>query len=151
MPDTGGDMVREQVEAVVRRLLEAHTVSNPASLEGLFAPGYVNHTGPGGQQSAEARRRQVMMFHAAAPDLRTQIDDLLVVGDTAVVRWTTRATFTGQSLETAFGPVEPRGQKIEFSGVNIIRTKGDQITEEWYYWEETKWLQQLGVAPRTSA
>src|SRR5262245_30700513 len=145
-----GNMAREQVEAVVRRLLEAHAASNAAAAEGLFATGYINHTGPGGQQSAEARRRQIMAFHAASPDLRSQIDDLLVIGDTAVVRWTTRATLTGRGLETAFGPVEPRGQKMEFSGVNIVRTNGDQITEEWYYWEETKWLQQLGVVARTS-
>ena len=142
-------MAREQIESVVRRLMEAHNVGNPALLEGLFAPGYVNHTGPGGQQNAQARRQQIAMLRAAAPDLRTQIDDLLVAGDTAVVRWTTRATITGQRLETAFGPVEPRGQKTEISGVNIIRTSGDQIAEEWYYWEEAKWLQQLGVARQT--
>jgi steroid delta-isomerase-like uncharacterized protein len=140
-------MPREQIEAVVRRLFEAHNQHNPALLEDLFASDYVNHAAAGGNRSADARRQEIAAYVAATPDLRTRIDDLMVVGDTAVVRWTTRATLTGARLQTRVGPVEPRGQKTEVSGVSVIRVSGDRIGEEWTYWDELSWLQQVGALP----
>lgn len=54
-------------EAVARRLIEAHNSHNVALLDNLFAPGYVNHSAPPGQQDAAARREQIRMYLEASP------------------------------------------------------------------------------------
>jgi SnoaL-like polyketide cyclase len=102
--------------------------------------------------ASRAPRGEGNRSRCSSPPRRTSTagSTSLVDGGTAAVRWTTHATITGAPVQTPLGPVEPRGQKTQLSGVNIIRTRGSQIAEEWIYWDQVSWLQELGAISKPS-
>ena len=140
-------MSPEANEVVARRLIEVHNTKDFATLDELFAPNYIDHTAPPGQNDAAARKQRIIMYCTAAPDLHCAIDEVIASGDKVVLRWTTRATHTGAPLQTPLGEVMPAGRQTAVSGVNVLHIADGRIAEEWSYWDEVAWLQQLGALP----
>jgi SnoaL-like polyketide cyclase len=66
------------------------------------------------------------MFHAAIPDLRVMIEDMVAEGDKVAVRRSYQGTQQGQ----LFG-VPPTGRPFQISGYSIFRLVEGKITEHW--------------------
>ncbi len=79
----------------------------------------------------------------AFPDMKMTILSAAVKGDMAYVHYNQKGTNTG-----AMGPDMPAtGKAIDMNGVDIIRFENGKAVEHWGYWDETKMMQQLGLAP----
>ena len=109
----------------VRRLLAAFAAADGAAMDRLLAPGFVAHGLPTGTD-AEAMRTCAVALHAALPDCASTVDDVIAEGDRVAVRYTTRATHTGE----LFG-VAPSGRAVTMTGIEIYRFNGARIAEYW--------------------
>ena len=66
-------------------------------------------------------------FKAAVPDLHVELlEQISAEGDKVVTRFVTRGTHTGD-----FQGKPATGNKIEFSGINIMRVADGKNIEEW--------------------
>ena len=79
-------------------------------------------------------------FRAAIPDLRAEIEELLVVNDRAVVRYIMMGHFTGR-----FKDLKGDGREISFRAVDIYRVQNGQISDNWHLEDNLSLMQQLGV------
>jgi predicted ester cyclase len=66
-------------------------------------------------------------FRAAIPDLRAEIEELLVVNDPSVVRYIFTGHFTG-----SFKDLKGDGGEISFRAVDIYRVQNGQISDNWH-------------------
>ena len=76
----------------------------------------------------------------ALPDLRAEIEQLLVVNDRAIVRYTFVGHFTG-----TFKDVKGDGRAISFRAVDIYRVQNGKISDNWHLEDNLSFMQQLGV------
>ena len=79
---------------------------------------------------------------AAFGETRSTIHQLVVEGDTAVVRWTWVGKHTG-TLPTLGVPAT--GKELELAGCTVYRFKDHKIVEQWEYSDLLGFMQQLGV------
>lgn len=79
-------------------------------------------------------------MRAAFPDLRTEIEDLVVDGDRLAVRWRS----TGRHTDTFMG-VPATGRPVEVSGATFARFDGDTVTEESVTFDSRQLLEALGI------
>jgi predicted ester cyclase len=95
---------------------------------------------PGRPQGVNGVLEASKNFRAAIPDLRAEIEELLVVNDRAVVRYTFMGHFTG-----TFKDAKGDGREISFRAVDIYRVQNGQISDNWHLEDNLSLTQQLGV------
>lgn len=79
-------------------------------------------------------------FHEAFPDIAFTVDDLIMADDSATVRWTAEGTH-----DQPFWGIDPTGNEIHLSGIDIVRLQDDQVSHVWTVYDSATLLQQLGV------
>jgi predicted ester cyclase len=82
------------------------------------------------------------VFRDAFPDLRFTAEDIIAEGDKVAARYTMRGTHQGE-----FMGVAPTGNRIEVTGIDIVRFEGGKMVEHWANSDELGMMQQLGVIP----
>jgi predicted ester cyclase len=65
-------------------------------------------------------------FRSAFPDVHATMEDEIIEGDKAVVRWTLIGTQKG-----SFGDLAPTGEPLKISGIDIFRIADGKIEELW--------------------
>jgi steroid delta-isomerase-like uncharacterized protein len=80
---------------------------------------------------------------AAFPDMETTYDVVATSGNTVVVEWRSRGTFSGE----AFQGVEPTGKQIESRGVDVMQIENDRIAHNTAYYDGMAFARQLGMMP----
>lgn len=80
-------------------------------------------------------------FRAAIPDLRTEIEDLLVVDHRAIVRQVMTGHFTGQYQE-----LKGDGRAVTARAVSIYRVQNGLISDNWHLEDSPTLTQQLSRA-----
>jgi predicted ester cyclase len=109
--------------------------------EAALAQNFVDRTLPSGRpQGLNGVLEASKNFRAAIPDLKAEIEELLVVNDRAVVRYTFMGHFTG-----TFKDVKGDGRDISFRAVDIYRVQNGQIFDNWHLEDNLLLMQQLGV------
>jgi steroid delta-isomerase-like uncharacterized protein len=83
----------------------------------------------------------------AFSDVRFAIDEMIVEGDTAVLRWTWEATHTGTSPSLG---IAATGKRISIVGCSVYYFRDGKIVKQWEYSDMLGMLQQLGVIPALS-
>jgi len=68
------------------------------------------------------------------------VEDLIVAGDTVVLRFTFRGTDTGGHMGRA-----PTGRTVEVWAVTIMHFEGDKVVREWIGADNLGLFTQLGV------
>ena len=124
-------MSTEQNKAVVRRFIEEIlTNQNPALVDELVAPDYVNHLVPGGR---EGFKQFLPMLSSAYPNLNLHysVDHLIAEGDYVVARITY--------------PVTNAGKEATGAGLSEYRVANGKIVEDWPPSGTVTLLQQVGV------
>lgn len=81
---------------------------------------------------------------AAFSDVRSTIDDMLVDGETAVLRWTWEGTHSDTSPSLG---IPATGKRVRFVGCSGYYFREGKIAEQWEYGDMLGLLQQLGVIP----
>lgn len=111
----------------------------------LVHPDFTAH-GAGGQdikQGPDGVIGMVKAWHAAMPDGRMTMDDIITEGDLSTIRMTWEATHTGQ-----FGEIPASGKRISVSSIGIDRVVNGKITEGWGELNMLGMLQQMGAIPQ---
>jgi predicted ester cyclase len=121
----------------VRRFVdEVWNGRNYEATADLYSESYSNPFGEGPSARIEPIRR----YHEAFPDLHLAVEDLIVAGDTVVLRFTFRGTDTGGYVGRA-----PTGRAVEEWAVTIMHFEGDKVVREWIGADKLGLFIQLGV------
>ena len=109
-----------------------------------LAPDFIDRTLPAGRpQGVEGPLAASRTFHAAIPDIRCDIEQMLVAGDRVVVHLHFTGHFTGR-----MGDTQGRGQSVDFVATDIYRIADGRIAENWHIEDNLSLLRQMGmVAP----
>jgi len=89
----------------------------------------------------EALGQLVLFYHLAFSEVQVTAEQIVVEGDTVVVRWTARGRNTGDLLG-----LPPTGRVAATSGVDVLRVADGRIVEGWVSWDTLSLLEDL-VAP----
>jgi predicted ester cyclase len=79
-------------------------------------------------------------FRAAIPDLRAEIEELVVMDHRAIVRHVLTGHFTGK-----FKELKGDGRAVSARAVNIYRVQNGLISDNWHHEEHPSLMQQLGA------
>ena len=77
----------------------------------------------------------------AFPDLHFTIEEQVTEGPRVAIRWHATGTHRGP-----LGPVSATGRSITVDGLIIDHLERGMVAERWEQWDQSRMLQQLGVA-----
>ncbi len=97
---------------------------------------------PGVPAGREGVKFLTGMLHAAFPDFRATIEDLIAEDDKVVIRMTWTGTHEGE-----FMGIPPTGSRVSFGVFDIVRIVDDMVVEHWGQMDNMGLMQQLGVVP----
>jgi steroid delta-isomerase-like uncharacterized protein len=134
--------LEEQNGEIVKRLYEEYNKGNIEIFKDLYAPdyGFYSPSNSPKPRSREETIESAKMIFRAFPDSVWNIEELLAGGDRVIVRFVYRGTH-----QEEFMGIPPTGNKIEVSGIIIIRIKNGKILEEWEDADSLGFMQQLGM------
>jgi len=143
--ETPEAMTEEEMKARVERDLEILNAGNLALVDELYAPEFVSHNYATNEEQVglDALKEGITSMRTTLPDINVTYDEIIIMGDKTVTRWTMTGTNTGP-LRASEGELPPTGKKIRLSGVTISRRVNEKIAEEWIYFNVLDMLIQLG-------
>ena len=137
----GQESAAQPVILAARRYAAFWNTGEERYAEAALAQNFVDRTLPPGRpQGLKGVLEASKNFRAAIPDLRAEIEELLVVKDRAVVRYIFAGHFTG-----IFKDLKGDGREINFRAVDIYRVQNGQISDNWHLEDNLSLMQQLGV------
>jgi predicted ester cyclase len=137
----GQEQAAQPTILTARRYAAFWNTGEPRYAEAALAQNFVDRTLPSGRpQGIKGVLEASKNFRAAIPDLRAEIEELLVVNDRAVVRYIFTGHFTGR-----FKDLKGDGRDISFRAVDIYRVQNGQIADNWHLEDNLSLMQQLGV------
>lgn len=135
---SSGDARRE---LITRAWAAAWDEGDVDALDRLLSPDYRRRADAEdhGQDLSEFKA-SITTTRSAFPDLVTTIDDVVVDGDRAAVRWHSSGTH-----ERPFLGVPPTHRQVRVSGATFARFAGDLVVEEFVTWDPRALLSALGI------
>lgn len=131
---------REVVQAALRYAAFWNSGDERYARQAL-AEDFIDRTLPKGRAQGVAGPLQASKtFRTAVPDLRAEVDDLVVAGDRVSVHLHFRGHFSGR-----FGEHQGRGQEVDFQAFDLYRVTKGRIAENWHLEDNLTLLQQLGL------
>src|SRR5947208_5565714 len=124
----GQEAAAQPVILAARRYAAFWNTGEARYTESALAQNFVDRTLPSGRpQGLKGVLEASKNFRAAIPDLRAEIEELLVMNDRAVVRYIFTGHFTG-----SFKNLKGDGREIRFRAVDIYRVQNGQISDNWH-------------------
>jgi predicted ester cyclase len=124
--------VSEENKAMVRRMVEGINAGEiEATVDELFAP-----------RAARRVKRLFGEFHAAFPDWREEVVELVAEGNTVAGRFRCSGTHLGEFLGEA-----PTGKKMDVQEVFFLRAEGGRFVDFWGLEDSLGRMRQLGLLP----
>jgi predicted ester cyclase len=138
---------REQAEAQImaaRRYGTFWNTGDEALARAALAPNFVDDTLPTGRpQGVIGPLAASKLIRLAIPDIRCEIEQMIVAGDRVVAHLRFRGHFTGR-----FGQIQGQGQTINFIATDIYRVADGRVAENWHIEDNLTLQQQLGLIPK---
>ena len=133
-------VVAEEIKAA-RRYATFWSNGKESMARAALSPDFVDRTLPAGRQQGIAGPITASaIVHAAIPDIRCDIEQLIVARDHVVVNLNFSGHFTGE-----FRGMQGRGQSIHFIATDIYRIADGRIAENWHLEDNLAFFEQLGV------
>lgn len=88
----------------------------------------------------EALLESFISFFRAFPDNYTNIENLFVDGEWAIVEWNGGGTFTGE-----LGEAQPTGKSFKLRGCGFFHIVEDKIRFQRGYFDRHTWFSQIGL------
>jgi steroid delta-isomerase-like uncharacterized protein len=132
----------EESKALARRFFdEVVNGRNLDAIDELVADDFVEHeVQPGMPTDKEAPRQFFGMLHAAVPDLRVEIEDLIAEGDKLAVRATARGTHQGELMG-----MPATGKPFEMNWIDIVQVRDGKAIAHWGVTDVAGMMQQVGL------
>ena len=133
----------DEMKAAARRFFqEVVSEGRLDVIPDLIAEDFVEHeTLPGAPEGRDAVAWFVTSFRGAVPDLRVEVDDLIVEDDKLVAR----STWSGTQEGELFG-IPATGRRFAMNVIDIVRFDGDRVVEHWGVSDVAGMMQQVGLA-----
>ena len=130
--------------AAMRRLYDLINAGEIDEFGELLADDFVEHEQmPGLEPSKDGVKQLFHMYRGAFPDLRMDVQDVLVSGDKAVARVRATGTHEGEFMGMA-----ATGRSVDVQLIDIIRFGDDGLAcEHWGVFDALALMQQLGAVP----
>jgi len=110
-------------------------------LDQALAPTFTDRTLPPGRpQGPSGPAFASKNFRAAVPDLRCDVEQLLVANDRAVAHLRFRGHFTG-----TFAGKSGSGAPVDFIATDILRITDGRVSDNWHIEDNLTFLQEIGV------
>jgi steroid delta-isomerase-like uncharacterized protein len=93
-------------------------------------------------QGIEGLKQYVWALHVGYPDIQFTVEQKIVEGDNAAVRWRCEGTHKGE-----FMGIPATGKRTQATGISTSRLEGGKIIENWVIWDALNLLRQLGIIP----
>jgi predicted ester cyclase len=144
-----GAAATDKVALAARRYAAFWQSGDPALARLALADNFTDRTLPAGRPQGLAGPLQAsQVFHAAVPDLRVAIEDMLVAGDRVSLRLHFTGRFTGV-FPTPQGELRGQGQAIDFHAFDLYQVDAQgRISDNWHLEDNLTLLRQLGVLPQ---
>lgn len=114
-----------------------------AWMDRFVAEDFVEHEAPPGMDATrEASRQLFTMTHAAFPDFRVTVLELLQEGDKVVARVTFSGTHQGE-----FMGMPASGNRVEWPVIDILQFRDDKAIAHWGLSDMTSAMTQMAAAP----
>ena len=128
-------------------LRNAYDLINAGDLDGfgaLIADDFVEHEdSPGVPPTKDGVLEFFRALRVAFPDLRMEVEDVIVGGDKAVARVRSTGTHQGE-----FMGIPSTGRGVDIQVIDIMRFDGaGLVCEHWGVTDTMSMMQQLGVVP----
>ena len=125
----------------MRRFVEEVINNGDYSVLGdLIHPNYVYRSPDQELHGPAAIVGLLTAYRTAFPDLNTEIDDLVIAGDKAVISITLTGTHEGDLMG-----IVATGKRVEVHGMVLSRFEDGKIVDEWEILDMLAMFQQLGV------
>jgi predicted ester cyclase len=109
-----------------------------------LAPTFVDNTLPTGRpQGVAGPLAASKPIRLAIPDIRCEIEQMIVAGDRVVAHLRFRGHFTGR-----FEQIQGQGQTINFIATDIYCVADGRIAENWHIEDNLTLQQELGLIPK---
>jgi predicted ester cyclase len=132
-------------KTVVRQIEEAWNANQLDKLDGLFVPGFVQHSAvPGLPATLENAKQMHQMSMQAMPDRKTEIMEMVAEGDRVVVRMRITGTNTGGFPWLG---VPANGNQVDVEWISIYTLKEGKVTGHRALMDLMGLMQQLGTIP----
>lgn len=105
-----------------------------------YDPHVALHGYPGDVQGLDGLRRFHEALWGAFPDARLTVEDLVVEGDRAALRYRLQGTHRGHYLGVA-----PTALRFDVEGLTLLRLADGRVVEEWHSPTELAIVRQLGA------
>jgi hypothetical protein len=136
----------KDIKTFERRFFEEQNKGKAATMaimDESYATNIVYHNGTGEDvRGLKDYKQYTNEAYNAFPDLHFTIDDLIVEGDKAVVRFTMTGTHKGVIMG-----ISPTNKKVTIWGIGIDRIVGGKVVESWERVDTLGLMRQLGVIP----
>lgn len=128
-------------EAVAREYASFWNTGNETLARDALAANFVDKTPPEGRkQGPEGAILASRAFRAAVPDLRCDVEQMIISGNRVVSHLHFHGTFTG-----TFGKLKGKGQKIDFIATDIYEIADGKIVANWHIEDNLTLMKQLGA------
>jgi steroid delta-isomerase-like uncharacterized protein len=97
---------------------------------------------PSPEHGLDGKRRAVLVYLHAFPDLNFTIEETIEQGNMVAVRWTARGTHRGRFMN-----IPPAGCPISVRGVSILTFQGEKVVRANYIWDVAGLLREIGLLP----
>ena len=138
-------MSTEENKDLVRRfqesMMEAIHTGNPDPVLATLHPDCAFEM-PGMPATVEDLVHMLPAFHAAFPDLRVTVGEMIAEGDKVAYRLTATGTHTGE-----FMGIPATGKRVTFTETHVDQIANGKIVRHDGDWDQIGLLQQLAVIP----
>ncbi|GLU46158.1 ester cyclase [Nocardiopsis ansamitocini] len=110
------------------------------ALDELHGPGYLRRNAESHPLDLDAFKASILATRSAFPDLTTTVDEIVIEGDRAAIRWHSSGTHQGALLG-----VPATRRLVRVSGATFARFEDGRITEEVVTWDPRTLLTALGI------
>ena len=128
-------------EAAARKYATFWNTGNETLARDALAVNFIDKTPPEGRkQGPEGAILASRAFRTAVPDLRCDVEQMIISGDRVVSHLHFHGTFTG-----TFGKLKGQGQKIDFIATDIYEVVDGKIAANWHIEDNLTLMKQLGA------
>lgn len=110
------------------------------ALDALLSPDYRRINSTGGVATLDEFKASITATRSSFPDLATVVDEIVIEGDSAAIRWHSVGNHSH-----AFLGVPATRRPVEVSGATFARFRDDRIVEEIVTWDPRALLTALGI------
>lgn len=132
---------RAMLETAARRYATFWDTGNEALARAALAVNFIDKTPPEGRkQGLEGALLASRAFRTAVPDLRCEVEQMIIASDRVVSHLHFRGHFTG-----TFGKLSGKGQSVDFIATDIYQIEQGKITANWHIEDNLTLMKQLGA------